>query len=182
MPIVTGDLRFNKSLHVVAASPGNGNTNDQEVDSLGGGISATELVSGQVHDLFDAVPSSEASSGRVEYRLIYVKNNHPSLTLYDAMVYMSANTASADSTIELGLDPVALNGVDSLITLDDEVDSGTELSTVIFGEHSTFESGLDIGNLAAGEYRAIWVRRTINAGAAAALEAATITVRGDTDA
>ncbi|QIW90290.1 hypothetical protein OLCHANIL_00207 [Vibrio phage V05] len=73
MPIVTGDLKFKKSLHVVAAGPGNGNTHDLEIDSLGGGISATELVSGELHGLFDAVPSAEAASGRVEYRLIYVQ-------------------------------------------------------------------------------------------------------------
>ncbi len=182
MPIVTGDLKFNKSLHVVAAGPGNGNTHDLEIDSLGGGISSTELVSGALHDLFDAVPSAEAASGRVEYRLIYVQNTHATLTLYDAKIFMFSNTASPDSLIEIGLDPVAGNGDDSLILLDDEVDSGGDLAAVVFGAHSDFANGLDIGNLAAGEQRAVWIRRTIEAGAAAANETASISLRGDTDA
>lgn len=182
MPILTGDLKFNKSLHTVAAGTDNGNTHGSEVESLGGAISTSELVSAEVHGLFDAVPSAEALAGRVEYRLIYVKNDHSDLTLYDAKVFMFENTTSENSIIELGLDPVAGNGDDSVIELDDEADSTDKLSAVVFGAHSTFDSGLDIGNLAAGSKRAVWVRRTIEAGATAASELATIAVRGDTDA
>ncbi|CAM0000958.1 hypothetical protein VPHD480_0435 [Vibrio phage D480] len=182
MAIIAGDLKFKRSLHTVAASVGNGNTHDSEVDSLGGGVSAVELVSNQLHDLFDAVPSAESAAGRVEYRCFYVQNEHASLTLYDSKVFISNNTASVDSLIEIALDPVAVNGEDSSILLDDETDSGSHLTALTFVDAPSFESGLDIGNLAAGEQRAIWIKRTINAGAAAAAEDATIAIRGDTDA
>ncbi|AUR86089.1 hypothetical protein NVP1081O_354 [Vibrio phage 1.081.O._10N.286.52.C2] len=182
MAILTSDLKFNKSLHVVAASVGNGNTHDLEIDSLGGGISETELISGELHGLFDAVPSSEALSGRTEYRLIYVRNNHATQTLYDARVFITANTVSLESTMEIGLDPVAGNAEDSVILLDDEVDSGDALQAVVWAEHATFAEGLSIGNLNAGEQRAIWARRIIDAGATPTAESATFVIRGDTDA
>ncbi|AGN30026.1 hypothetical protein VPFG_00018 [Vibrio phage nt-1] len=182
MPIVAGDLKFNKSTHVVSAGVGNGNTNEQEIDSLGLAISATELVSGELHGLFDSVISDEALFGRTEYRLIYLLNDHPTLTLYDARVFISSNTISANSEIAIGFDPVAVNGEDSLIALADETDSTTQLSAVTFGTHSTFATGLLVGDLAAGEQRAIWVRRTIDPNAPASNESATITLRGDTNA
>ncbi|CAM0100305.1 hypothetical protein VPHK567_0428 [Vibrio phage K567] len=182
MPIVTGDLKFKKSLHSVAAGVDNGNTHDLEVNSLGLGVSADELASGELNDLFDAVSSSEASDGRVEYRCIYVVNEHATLTLYDAKLFMAENTASSESIVEIGLDPVAVNGEDSAIALVDEVDTNTDLSAVTWGDHPSFAGGLAIGNLAAGEQRAVWVRRTILAGAGVANESATVALRGDTDA
>lgn len=182
MPIVSGDLKFNKSLHTVAASVGNGNTHDLEIESLGLGVSLDELVSGQLHGLFDAVPSAEAQDGRVEYRCIYVVNTHATLTLYDAKIYIATNTSSADTTIDIALDLVSGNGEDSTIALVDEVDSSDLLSAAVWGAHPTYESALELGNIAAGEQRAIWIRRTINAGTAASADAATLALRGDTDA
>ncbi len=182
MPIVSGDLKFNKSLHTVAASVGNGNTHDLEVDSLGLGVSSDELTSGLLHDLFDSVPSAEAQAGRIEYRCIYVVNTHATLTLYDAKIFIAANTSSDDTTIEIAADLVAVNGEDSVIALADEADSTNLLSAAVWGAHPTYDTALELGNLASGEQRAIWVRRSINAGTSASADTATLALRGDTDA
>ncbi|CAM0071080.1 hypothetical protein VPHF86_0348 [Vibrio phage F86] len=182
MPILSGDLKFKKSLHEVAAGVDNGNTHDLAVSSLGLGVSTDELTSGLLHDLFDAVPSSEASAGRVEYRCIYVENDHASLTLYDSKIFISSNTDSSGTTIEIGVDPVSVNGEDSLIALVDEVDSSNLLSSVVWSTSPTFDNGLSLGNLAAGEQRAVWIRRTINSATVATAETATLALRGDTDA
>lgn len=182
MPILSGDLKFKKSLHTVAAGVGNGNTHDLEVSSLGLGVGVDELTSGLLHDLFDAVPSSEALNGRSEYRCIYVVNEHASLTLFDAKVFISNNTASENTEIEIAVDPVSLNGEDSTIALVDEADSSGLLDSIAWGTYPTFASGLSLGNVAAGEQRAVWIKRTIQAGAAATADSATITMRGDTDA
>jgi hypothetical protein len=182
MAILSSDLKYFKSLYTVAAGAGNGNTHDLEVTSLGGGLSAVEISTGVVHDLFDSVSSAEAIAGRIEHRLIYVTNEHATLTLYDATVFVNLNTSSVDSTLEIGLDPVAGNGADSVIELADETDSGSALTAVTFTLADGFANGINIGHLAAGEQRAIWLRRTILAGATAGFETTTLAIRGDTDA
>lgn len=39
-----------------------------------------------------------------------------------------------------------------------------------------------LGNIPAGQHRAVWIRRTVNAAAAASNDTATLRVKGDTQA
>ena len=50
---------------------------------------------------------------------------------------------------------------------------------VSFSAPTTFAGGLTIGDLAAGAHKAVWVRRTVNAGAAAYADSFTLRVQGD---
>ena len=52
---------------------------------------------------------------------------------------------------------------------------------VSFSATTTFAGGLTIGDLAAGAHKAVWVRRTVNAGAAAYADSFTLRVQGDTN-
>ncbi len=181
MPIVTGDLKLKKSLHVVAAGVDNGNTNDLEVGSLGLGVDMNADVTSVINSLFDPISSSEAITGKTDYRCVYVVNDHGSLSLYDAKIYLSANTISDKTKIEIGVDPVAVNGENSEIALDNEHDTTNKLDAVMWGEHASFSDGISIGTLEAGKQRAIWIKRTVEAGAVAVQGGATIAFVGDTD-
>lgn len=178
MAIIASELKYFKSVH---ESSDSNNTLGDDITSLGGAITATELSSGTMHDLFDAVPSTEATSGRTEYRCIYVRNTNASQTLYAAKAYIATNTASPDSTFEIALDPAGINA-DSTILLADELDTGALLSGLSFVPAADFANGIVIGDMAATEYHAVWVKRIINPGAAAAAEVCTLALRGDTDA
>lgn len=179
MAVLATDLKFFKSS---ASSTDTGNTGGGLVSSLGGAISSTELTSGQLHDLFDAVTAAEASTGRVEYRCIYVANqNATPQTLYDAKIFIATNTASGDSEIEIGLDPSPV-GSDSTISLTNEQDTDDKLLAVTFSPAADFANGLSIGDIPGnGGKKAIWIKRTINAAAAAASESAVLQIQGDTD-
>ena len=50
---------------------------------------------------------------------------------------------------------------------------------VSFSAPTTFAGGLTICDLAAGTHKAVWVRRTVNAGAAAYADSFTLRVQGD---
>lgn len=179
MSVQATDLKFYKSS---ASTTNANNTSGNLVGSIGGAISTTQITSGQLHDLFDAVLASEAQAGRIEYRCIYVVNSNTTpQTLYDARVFVQTNTVSADSSIEIALDPAAV-GTDSTISLTDELDSDNKLSGLTFSPASDFDNGLVIGDVAGnGGKNAIWIKRTINAGASAANESAVIQFQGDTD-
>lgn len=145
--------------------------------NIGGAISASD-VSTALHGLFDVVSGSESLAGDVEYRCVYVKNNHATLTLYGAVVFISANTPSGDTTCDIGLGAAAINGTETEVANESTAPAG-----VAFSAPASYATGLAIGDLAPGAYKAVWIRRTVTAGAAAYnADSVTLAVQGDTAA
>ena len=164
MPIVASEIRFYKS------SSGVG---------LGGPISATEILTGQLNNLFDNVSSQEAASGDIEYRCFYVKNTNASLVLLQAALWINSNTASPDTQIEVGIDPGGVNSSAQIVANEAIAPTGVAFSTAI-----DMLNAIPLGNIPAnGGYVAVWVKREVTAGAAAASnDFATLTVQGETTA
>lgn len=169
MPVASSDILF-------YLSGGSGNTDPNA--SLGGVISTTAITPASLHNLFDAVNGSEASAGDTEYRCLYVKNTHATLSLLSAVAWLSANTPSTDDTIDIGLGTSAVGGTEQTVANESTAPTG-----VTFSAPSSFGAGLSIGDIANGSWKAIWVRRTVNASAAAYnSDSATLSVQGDTQA
>jgi hypothetical protein len=166
MAITATDIKFFLS--------GTGGTGDT---SLGGAIHATE-VSATVNQFFDVVSGAESSAGDTEYRCLYVKNTHGSLTLYSAKVWISSNTPSTDTEITIGLGTAAVSATEQTVA-----DESTAPSGVSFSTAASEGAALSIGDLVAGAYKAVWVKRVVSASAAAYTnDTFTITVRGDSAA
>jgi hypothetical protein len=169
LPIVTGDIQWRLS-----GGAGNADPNA----SLGGIMSATAIVDATNDNLFDDVSGAESSAGDIEYRGFYVRNNHGSLTLQGSVIYISSLTSSADTEFDLAVAAEAMN-VD-MATIANE---STAPATVSFTRPTTFAGGLQLNGatgLTSGSRRGCWIRRTINAAAAAAADAGTLKVEGDT--
>lgn len=178
MAIIATDLKYFKS----ATSSSTGNTNGRTIDSLGGAITTTELISGTLHDLFDSVSSSEAANGRVEYRCIYLKNDNATQTLYDAITWINTAAAGTNTTIEIAPDPAADDQTPAII-LADEVDSTDQLTTITnWTTAPSAASSVSIGDVPSGRAKAIWIRRSITAGQAAITDSCSISFLGDTNA
>lgn len=163
MPIVSGDIVYRLS---------GGAANASQIASIGGAKSTTTAVTGS---FFDDVNSAEASAGDIEYRCFYVHNNHGTLTLTSPVVWIQTNTPSADTTIDIGVGSSVVNGTEQTVA-----NENTAPSAVSFTAPSTFGSGLALGDIPAGQHRAVWVRRTVNAAAAAYADSFTLRVQGDT--
>ena len=163
MPITTANLKYYKST---------------ATNSLGGAITGTEIIDSTLHNLFDKVTGAESASGKTEYRVFYIKNEHGSLTLEDAVVYIVSNTPSADTVCAIG----KIGAVDAVApTLADEEDSGNALSGVTFEEGISDSNSIAIGNIPAGSFQALVIRRTVSSGAVAKNnDNIVINVRGDT--
>lgn len=162
MPIISTDIKYRLS---------GGAANTDPNASLGGAASTTDAPAG----ILDNVSSAEAVAGDIEYRCVYVKNNHGSLTLLGAKVWIQANTPSGDTGVEIGLGTSAINGNEQTVA-----DESTAPSGVTFSNPANEGAGLSIGDLASGATKAVWIKRTVTAGAAATSDSFTLRVKGDT--
>jgi hypothetical protein len=124
-----------------------------------GGAKSSSAMSSTVDQLFDAVSAAEAAAGRVEYRCVYLHNANAVDTMTAAVVYVSANTPLAGTTLDIGVGTSAVNGTEQTIA-----NETTAPTSVTFSAPSTAGTGLALGDIPAGQHRAIWLRRTVTAG------------------
>ena len=160
MAIITTDVIYKLS---------GGAANTDPNLSLGGAVSTQAMPAA----LFDDVTSAQALAGLTEYRCFYVKNNHGSLTLQAAVAWIVSNTTGA--RIAIGLGTSAVNAIEQTVA-----NEATAPTTVAFTQPATKGAGLSIGNIPAGQTKAIWVRRTVAASTPAANDTYTLRVEGDT--
>lgn len=169
MPITATDIEFHLS---------GGASNSDPDAALGGAISSTEITDATIANLFDNVSGAEAAAGDTEYRCFYILNNHGSLTLQGAEVWIETNTPSGDTSAEIGLGSSAVNGTEQTVA-----DESTAPTSVTFSTAAGQGNALSIGDIPAGEHKAVWVRRTVGSGAAAYnSDSVVIRVQGDTAA
>lgn len=164
MPIISTDIKYRLS---------GGGSNTDPALSLGGAKSSTDAPSG----LLDTVTSGEAATGDTEYRAIYVHNAHATLTLEAAKLWIQANTPSADTTLEVGLGTSAVNATEQTVA-----NEGVAPSGVTFVAAADEAGAISLGDIPAGQHRAVWIKRIVSAGAAASNDTANLRVKGDTAA
>lgn len=169
MPIIFSDIKF-----YLSGGAANANVNA----SLGGAKSSVEVVDATLHNLFDRVTGDEGDAGDTEYRCVYVQNGHATLSLLAAFLWVQANTPSADTTIAIALGGEGKNGTAEVVGNESTAPSGET-----FSAPASKAAGLSLGDLAAGEYYPIWIRRVVSAAASAYnSDSATLRVEGDTAA
>lgn len=162
MAIISTDIDYKHS---------GGAANGDPALSLGGIISVNDVTP---NDLFDDVSSAEAAAGDTEYRCIYVRNSHATLTLLTAKAFIQANTAGNRIAIALGGE--GKNGTAETI-----INENTAPVGETFSQPADYAGGLALGDLAPGETFPVWVRRTIPAAAGAATDTFTLRVQGETN-
>lgn len=164
MAIASSDIHYRMS---------GGASNSDPAAALGGAKSSTSF---STNAIFDDVSSAEASAGDIEYRCFYVHNNHGTLTLQGAKIWIQAQTSSSDTDIALALGGEGLNGTAETVGNESTAPTGES-----FSQPSSFAGGLTIGDLAPGDHYPVWIRRTVNASAASATDTWTVRVQGDTN-
>lgn len=163
MPIITSEIQYRLS---------GGAANSNANASLGGAKSSSSAPS----NLFDDVTSAESAAGDTEYRCVYVHNANATLTLQNAVAWIQSNTTG--NRIAIGLGSSAVNATEQTVADENTAPTGG----VTFSQPATKGAGISLGNIPAGQHRAIWVRRTVAASTAAANDTYTLRVEGDTAA
>jgi hypothetical protein len=162
MAIISSDLKYKFS---------GGSSNSVPASSIGGAISSVDVTS----SLFDNVTSGEATAGDINYRCVYVKNTHGTLTALSMKIWIQTNTPSTDTTVDIGLGAAAVNSTETAVA-----NEATAPASVTFSAPSNEAGGLTIGDLAPGDYKAVWIKRTVTAGAAAYSDSFTLRIKCDT--
>jgi hypothetical protein len=178
MAIVATDILFKYS---VAAAAGD-TTAGTAAGSLGDQVSTTPIPDATLHALFDQITGDENAASDVEYRCMFVHNNHASLTWENVVAWLSAEVAGgANAAISIDTTGVTPKGQASA-QAKTIVDEGTAPSAQTFSSPTTKGTGLAIGNIPAGSVAAIWVRRSATNSGAVDNDGVTIRCEGDTAA
>lgn len=160
MPIVAADIV--KRLSVVTASAGD-TTASTPAASLGDQVATTVITDATLNNLFDDVSGSEASAGSTEYRCIFILNNHATLTLTSPTITIQSQTAGG-GTIDIATDNIAVSAKGAAGAQAATIANETTAPVGV----SAFGAGpLSFADLAPGQVKGIWLRRTVAPGASA---------------
>lgn len=160
MAVVPSDI-------VMRLSGGSANANVNA--SLGGVMSSVPVSFGDtMNNLFDNVSDAEAVAGDDNYRCVYVRNSNGSDTLNAVKIYTSSNTPSPTTKVQIGVDPAGVGDGASTGVATTIADEDTAPSGVTFSDAANSGAALDLGNLGPGQVAAVWIKREVTAGTAAA--------------
>lgn len=183
MPITSSDLVWR--LSVTSGSAGNSTAQPDPLLSLGKYISTTALTAG-LHKLFDKISGARNAASEVDYRCVFVLNNHATLTLQNATVWLQGGDPAGGALVAIAVDSTAASAKGSstaqALTASSRTAPGSPITSLAYSAPTTAAAGIAFGNLAPGACRAVWVRRSANNSAAVAAETVTLAVTGDTAA
>ncbi len=140
--------------------------------TAGGGVVPESLTA---NSLFDDVSGAEEQAGDIEYRGVYVRNvgDQPAVGV---KVWLT-DTTDGQTTIAIGLADEGVNATMETIANENTAPVGPTFSTP-----TTEGGGLSMGDIPAGQHYALWIRRTVTAGAGASNDQFTISSSFDTAA
>jgi hypothetical protein len=175
MSVVASDMDLKYS---VAAAAGN-TTAGTAAASLGDQVSTTPLTTAVIGNLFDDVSGAEALAGDVEYRCVFVCNNHATDTAFNVTIAVQSEVALGAS-VALALDNI---GVTARASASAQALTVANESTAPSGGAGigAFGAGpLTIGTMAPQTVAGVWVRRTVGASTAAISgDGATLRIAGE---
>jgi hypothetical protein len=180
MPIASTDILFKFS--TTAGAAGNTTAGGAPGTSLGKYVSTTQIVDATLDNLFPDITGDENAASNADYQCIFVHNNHATLTLQNAVAWLSAEVAGGAATA-IGGDTTAASAVGASAAQALQIaDKNTAPAGVGFSAPTTKAAGVAIGSIGPGQVKAVWVRRTATNSAAFNNDGVTIRVEGDTSA
>lgn len=180
MPIETSDILWR--LSTKAGSAGNSQTQGNPNNSLGKYVSTTGWPHETLNGLFDDISGDENAGEAVDYRCVFIGNAHSTLTLLAPVVWV-VSQAAGGASVAIGVDTTAASaiGAASAQALEIAGESAAPAG-VSFSTPTSKGAGLALGDLAPGQVRAVWVRRTAADTSAVNDDDFYIQVEGDTGA
>ena len=132
-----------------------GSSNTDPNASLGGVMSSTQMP----QNIFDDIQPEEAANGDTEYRAIDVYNSGDA-TAGGVVIYMSQETTSPNTRIDLGYDS-ANSPHDPSASLPTIPDESTAPSGITF-DHYTASNKLSLPDIPAGQAVRVWLKRVVD--------------------
>ena len=178
MPILTTDLFLYYSVPTATAGF---TTVSSSAASNGGWISTTPWVDAVLDNLFPDVTGDENAAQNVDYKCLFLANNHATLTLQRPIVWLFSEIAGGANTA------VAADGRGSV-----PKNSSAQQATIIASKNAvpigisaftlatTKATGLQIGDIPPLNCVAFWIRRTATNSVAQVNDGVSVRIEGDT--
>jgi hypothetical protein len=181
MPIASTDILYKYSVTTGAA--GNSTAAGAAGTYLGKYISTTPIVDATLDNLFPDVTGDENAADNVDYQCIFVHNNHGTLSLQNAVVWISSQV-SGGANAAIATDNIGVTNVGSSSAQAAVIGTKNTAPTGVssFSAPTTKSGGLALGTIGPGQTAAIWIQRTATNSAALNNDGLTIRVEGDTAA
>lgn len=178
MPVASGDILWKFS--VKTGSAGN-STAGTAAGSLGKYISTTQLTDNTLNNLFDDVSGAENAASDVEYRCIFLHNSHATASWTGIKIWLQSEVAGGAS-IAIAIDDIAASAIGSASAQAAEIATEGDAPSGVgaFSSPTSEGAGLTLGDLTAGQCRAVWLRRTAANTASLANDGVTLRAKGDT--
>lgn len=165
MAIASSDIHYRLS---------GGSSNSDPLASLGGAKSTTTDAGATI---MNDVTGAQSAAGITKYRGVVLSNEHGSLTWQSVKVWVSTDTPSADTDSDVALAAEAVNT--QMASIGAETTAPT--SVTFANTAVSFATGLSIGDIPASQFKGVWLKLVVTAGAAAAADSFTISAQGDTN-
>jgi len=186
--IVASDILF----YLSAPGASAGNTVSGTVgDSWGYYISTTQLSSTPLDNLFPDITGAENAADQVDYACLFVLNNTASgnSMLNTVAWFPSSLYVSGGATVSLAADPTAASVKASSSPQAVKITSSTSAPAGVSGwvgptgtapTYPSYTNGIQLGTIAPGYVRAVWIRRTATNSAPVNNDGMTLEVDFDT--
>jgi len=160
-----------------------GSANFNIDNSTGGGISthaSGKITSDTMNNLWSNVSGPDATTGSTKYRCFYIKNANGTTALTGCKVWISSPTASPNDEVDISQDTTAGPGSNTTASSNGTTDPGSASWRRPLSETDSNVITFT-GSLGPGQQQAMWVKRTVQAGAAAfASNVYEISISGET--
>ena len=156
MAIASSDIAFYYS--TTSGSAGNSQAGTAN-GSLGKYCSTTPMATG-ANGLFDDITGAENAASTVDYRCVFVRNDHASQTATLVTIYMADVAGGASCAIALDNIATSAKGSASAQAATIATETTAPSGVGAFSSPTTDGTGLAVGSLAPGQVKGIWVRRT----------------------
>ncbi len=154
-------------------------TSGTAAGSRGKYVSTSVWSGNTINDLFPDVSADDNANGVIDYRCVFFLNNNGTLTLSNTFLWLSSQV-SGGADIAIGLAPVGAvakgSGSVQAATI---ANVNTAPSGVTFSAPTSKGTGLNMGNIAAGQVYGIWIRRTATASGSISSDGATLHIAGE---
>ena len=141
--------------------------------TAGGGVVPKALTA---NSFFDDVTGAESTAGDTEYRCVYLRNVG-TVDATSTVIWLSGNTADTDTDIALTLGTSGIGASTTEQTVANENTAPTGVAA--FTSPATEGTGIAVGTIPAGQHKAIWLRRTVNAAAGSSADQFTVAAAFD---
>lgn len=154
-------------------------TSGTAIGSLGKYVSTTIWNGNTINDLFPDLTPEDCVNQVVDYKCVFLFNNHSSLPLKNTVLWISYEVAGG-ADIAIGLDPIGSSLKNSVANQSSIIlNANTAPSGVVFSTPLSKATGLNIGDLNAGYVYGIWIRRTAQNVVFLSTDGVTLKVEGD---